>query len=67
MMKCRCSKEDHWSKHGQLYLNSPMYHCEDRCPYEVGDCISNCGHLSAPERPCLEADWEVKMREVVRK
>lgn len=59
-MRCGCSFEDHWLKNGLLYLNSPMYHCEDRCPHTVGDCFRNCRSLQPHERPCLSADYEVQ-------
>jgi len=52
-MRCGLDKEEHWEKDGLLYLNSPMYHCEDRCPYQVGDCIRNCNSLTVHQRLCL--------------
>lgn len=61
MMKCRCSKSDHWTKDGMLYLNSPMYHCEDKCPHESGDCISHCSRLVAHQRPCLAKDFDKRI------
>lgn len=56
-MRCGLSRSDHWEEDGRPYLNSPMYHCEDRCPYRDGDCIMKCGKMQAPTRPCLFEDY----------
>jgi Flp pilus assembly pilin Flp len=55
-MMCGLSKSDHWKKERRFYLNSPMYHCENRCPYHDGDCISHCGTTVPYLRPCLLED-----------
>ena len=58
-MSSTCPGKTNWHymrDDGLWYSNSPMFHCDNRCPFEGVDkeCMKVCSGLTAKTRPCLQ-------------